>query len=424
MEVPHYGWESDSSGDGSESDADGPGTVPSAKRAGDSLIETLIMLYMGSELSARTFCVLTWYAYHAGVSAAKKYAKSPYDKNTGNYQRHLDTALSWPDLHFYHLSMPTTTARAVVRDMKTIPVVNPHEWLNDSVSEASSKKLDELVARRELPPSYFEHPVVKANAGGVRKIYPTAIYMDGVPYTEKDSVIGIWIINLVSQARVLCAAIRKSSVCKCSCKGWCSFFHIFCWLAWCFRAAADGVFPDRRHDSCPWRDNDRDREARAGSYLSARFINIWIKTDWSENVTSLGLAAWSDGLRPCPFCVAYLDDMYKIAGAGPMNLPWECTTDRGYEEACQRCEVRVLINAETHVAVAASLKPDFRSKGSAGLCLVRDFPALGLLKGDRLEPSTDTPDIFAFSAIKSFPAWATFWRKHRRACATATRCSL
>ena len=81
-----------------------------------------------------------------------------------------------------------------------------------------------------------------------------------------------------------------------------------------------------------------------------------------------------------------------------------------YEAACAQCERRVMVpNALVLAVVVGALEYDKRSKGSKGRALTRDLPALGLLLGDRVEPSPDLPDVGALERI-STPAWVLFWR--------------
>ena len=53
---------------------------------------------------------------------------------------------------------------------------------------------------------------------------------------------------------------------------------------------------------------------------------------------------------------------------------------------------------------------DKRTTGSRGLCLKEDLPDLRLLKGDRVEPCEDVPDIGMLEHLDVFPARVLFWR--------------
>ena len=49
-------------------------------------------------------------------------------------------------------------------------------------------------------------------------------------------------------------------------------------------------------------------------------------------------------------------------------------------------------------------------ESSKGLALTRDVVALGLLKGDRVEPTAETPDVATVLAYDRFPAVIHLWR--------------
>ena len=69
-------------------------------------------------------------------------------------------------------------------------------------------------------------------------------------------------------------------MCKCGCRGWCTFYELFSFLHWSFCALAAGVFPTARHDQRAWMAEDGDRMALAGLDMSARGALVYIKGDW------------------------------------------------------------------------------------------------------------------------------------------------
>eukprot|EP00969_Alexandrium_andersonii_P291546 12886049-Alexandrium_andersonii.AAC.1 len=73
-----------------------------------------------------------------------------------------------------------------------------------------------MIAQGELPPAYTQHAVVQ---GSPSRVWPIAVYMDGVAYTQSDTVVGMWVTNMVSQTRHLVALVRKRLLCRCGCKG-------------------------------------------------------------------------------------------------------------------------------------------------------------------------------------------------------------
>eukprot|EP00969_Alexandrium_andersonii_P309297 13668454-Alexandrium_andersonii.AAC.1 len=81
-----------------------------------------------------------------------------------------------------------------------MPFRPPHECLEQELSDDPSL-LSELQRQRadaHLPPAYYEHPVVVA--AGDDPVVPLALYMDGVAYSDCDSTVGIWMVNLVNGA--------------------------------------------------------------------------------------------------------------------------------------------------------------------------------------------------------------------------------
>ena len=54
---------------------------------------------------------------------------------------------------------------------------------------------------------YTDHEVVKAHPS--KPVVPLGWYMDGVAFVRRDSCLGFWLINLVSNRRHLLMVLRK-----------------------------------------------------------------------------------------------------------------------------------------------------------------------------------------------------------------------
>ena len=304
--VPRHSWEEEE-GDGDlgpaglveELDSDDDDSTMSADQAGKRFMEMLTMLYMGSEIPARRFCLLSYYSYKAGVYAAKRYAMRP-SKHSGSYQRHLDPIFNFKgfDKTLYDLPVATTAKDTIVRDVRNVPVVPPHEFLSRLDDIDRARRLKEAIDSDGLPPLYFTNPSVTSAPVG-EPGFPTALYIDGVPYSDTDSVVGFWIVDVLTEARCLVATLRKRHFCACGCKGWCSLYFLFVWLAWSLTAAVIGLLPSSRHDGTAWRlPGDAERAATSGTRM-ARHCPLWIKVDWLECCVTLGFPTWQDSKRLC-----------------------------------------------------------------------------------------------------------------------------
>jgi hypothetical protein len=171
-------------------------------------------------------------------------------------------------------------------------------------------RLREAIASKSLPSCYYKHPVVMS-ASEDELVIPIAVYLDFVPYALNDSVLGLWVQNMINDRRYLFAVFRKRTACICGCRAWCSLHALLSALAWSLRAMAVGKWPSTRHDLEPWLDTDKLRSARSGEDLPFKAAVIFIKGDWSEFSHSLGLPTWQDGLRPCWACVDFGEDRYN-----------------------------------------------------------------------------------------------------------------
>ena len=100
------------------------------------------------------------------------------------------------------------------RDSK-IAVPPAHELLDEEVLNTSSMTdvIAASVRDNEWSPLYTNHVVaLQARARNeVRPIIPIVLYVDGVPYSTTDSVVGLWAYNAATEVRHLLALLKKAT---------------------------------------------------------------------------------------------------------------------------------------------------------------------------------------------------------------------
>ena len=264
-----------------------------------------------------------------------------------------------------------------------------------------------------MPPSYMEHPVAIASG---HTALPLFLYVDGVPTTKHDGVVGFWLyIPFISLRRHLVAAVRKPRICTCGCNGWCSLFILFLWLHWSFVAMADGTQPELNFLLEAFGHDNAIRAALAGTDLLFSAAVIGIKCDWQELATTFGLSNWKTAIAPCCLCMATVRNMFNDENLQVDEPCWEDMATDIYDEHCTRSEIVISASANlVKKKIIPALKYDRRKStdSSHGRALQWDIigtvPALK--KHDRLEPSLTLPDVAALEEVTSFPIELTFWR--------------
>lgn len=259
-------------------------------------------------------------------------------------------------------------------------------------------------------------------SGGGRAVLPLALYLDGVPMTKRDGVLGIWMYNLVSMKRHLVAVLRKSSMCKCGCHGWDSLHAVWCFVHWSLRAMAAGRFPEKRHDNQAWKAADSQRGSLAGTPLAFCGMLLQIKGDWSEFASSLGFSNWADNQCPCPFCKTSKASLFDFSGFGPLTSVHAPATAADYNAACDACEQKRTLSESQWRIVKNCLEYSKSKTGPKGRALLKDIEQLGLARHDRLEPDSIMQDVADFDTATAFPLEVRFWRRGaetrvRRRCA-------
>ena len=400
-------WETDEDGWGSDCSDEAKSV---AETAVEEVLSMLLSMYMTSVIPARTFCVLCYWLGLAGLPLGR-YGMRP-NCNSGHYKRHLDKVLGVPafEKDLYQVPVVANRKHDLSRTVLPISAMPPHEQLHRELDGDRSLDLRLAEAAPNLPRAYHEHPVVKAHPD--EGVVPIALYMDGVPYSHTDSVIGVWICNLLNGTRHLSMVIRKRLVCKCGCRSWCTFYEVFQFLQWSLCALAAGIFPDQRHDQTEWSEQDSSRAARAGEKMR-RCALLFIKGDWMEYCERLGFPTWRSNLRPCLLCACDPASMYQWQQVNPLRHPFHVNTQADYDAACSRCEIWVTVTSDNHAAILRRLRYDKKLQhGSKGRYLTEPVPGLPLCTGDRLEPSPSLPDVGQLDHLNdsALPKRVLFWR--------------
>jgi hypothetical protein len=206
-----------------------------------------------------------YWAGKAGVAEAVPLGLQP-DAPYGKFARHLRTPQSTlgvvgaPERFFYTVRVPGHSKTQFGRTVHDVTVYAPHEIILDEIVGAGAEHLVQTaVYNQDLPPCYYDHPIVARRLGEV--VWPFSLYVDAAPYSHTDSVIGWWMVNEVTASRFLFCTLRKKLLCKCGCKCWCTLYPIFRLIRWSLDAMASATWPSLRHDGCPWLPRD---SARAG----------------------------------------------------------------------------------------------------------------------------------------------------------------
>ena len=170
--------------------------------------------------------------------------------------------------------------------------------------------------------------------------------------------------------------VRKSVVCGCGCRGWCTYHSILCFLHWILCCIAAGQHPASRHDGSEFDEvADAVRVAAKGTLLRFKGALIHLKGDWAEFVERFGFPTWASSYRPCFCCNAFGATMYDPVGISLEDDVWRTNEDVDYDVACGRCEIWVTVqNAGAHAEMCNALQHDKRDKGARGLGLTKDLP--------------------------------------------------
>ena len=354
-----YAWDVET-----DTDHDGPDGADvyasmSPGEAAAELVELLTFLKHSGKLPAIYASQIAWFASRAGaVDATLAKMGLPPGRQSGAYSRKFDRAIDIDlatEHEWYEVGVPTYGKYDGTRSITQLKVINPHDVL---AAEFNTPAARAKLAAATLPSNFEGHPV-RAAAGGDH-VFPFSLYLDGVAFANRDSILGVHLWSVATGLRVCIAVILKSQVCRCGCRGWCTMYPLWSWLYWSVLALARGIYPCRRHDLREFCDvpSDGARSIVAGTPLGSKGACTMIKGDWAEYVTSVGFFSWSasEPLHACPLCASPKTDFLSMGGFTVDEMPFLCTDYAEYAAACARAEILVTVrNAAELVSITRQL---------------------------------------------------------------------
>ena len=235
----------------------------SADDAADYLAHFVVSLKRGSKpFTATDACTIAFWATKAGMKGfINDFAANPVDVK--HHSRKFDDAVSKnfvdSPIEKYHVTFPSYRRSASVRCEEVVPMHLPLDCLRADLAKNHDMpaRLDEALANGKLPVDrYLSHPVVGSAAPGVA-VYPYSLYFDGIPFTRNDGLLAVYLTNLVTNEIHLLIILRKSEMCECGCKHWCTLYVLLLVLDWAFRHCSPlAVEPGARHDQTDWHDDE------------------------------------------------------------------------------------------------------------------------------------------------------------------------
>ena len=205
----------------------GPLTAEEVQQeAGEEFFSLLLDLKFQGKLKAKDACLLAYGAVNAGATGPAEQLGLEPGRSGSNYSRKFDSVAGsdLKDPALYYLDVPQHLHHDGSRSVKPLAARPAHEGLLEEVEDPDFEaKLRDYTTG--LPAAYWDHPVVQGALP--RRAIPLALYMDGIKYAVNDTMLGIFVVNLVTGRRHLVCSLRHRSWCRCGCRGWCSLWPIF-----------------------------------------------------------------------------------------------------------------------------------------------------------------------------------------------------
>ena len=206
--------------------------------AGAEFCALLVDMKRSSQrMTAGYACQLAFWAARAGIAGpARKLARKP-GRQSGKYSETFDrfteedTKVSDGSMYYLH-DVATCSRTSVGVKRVNVPTKPPHECLAEElVGNADALELLEKAKRDgDLPPSYFDHPIVQQHADDGEPVWPLALYIDGIQVQDREGVIAVLLYCLITRLRHLVGLDKNTS---CAGAGVAVFAHSPLCGRWC-----------------------------------------------------------------------------------------------------------------------------------------------------------------------------------------------
>ncbi|CAK0840011.1 unnamed protein product, partial [Prorocentrum cordatum] len=294
---------------------------------------------------------------------------------------------------FYVVRLPVWDHEQEARTHVDFPMNLPHEQVAASFAE-DPRQFDPINFDADtLPPEFSEHSVVRDAPGG--RAFPVGFYSDAVPHTRSDSFIAYYLSNGLNGRRSLLCSLRKSDLCKCGCKGFCTLGQVMRVLTWSFCALASGLYPATNHENGPL---DHSRCALRGTEICSgwRGALCEIRADLLEITSSLGFRNWQNPVNPCFVCSCIKRDLYSFPATVAQSV-W-FPRDKDAYRAMVRLALKT-VTVATPQMLTGLLRCARFDDDYGGYAVFQQYAPLGLKAGYRLIESGQVRDLHALHEL-------------------------
>jgi hypothetical protein len=242
--------------------------------------------------------------------------------------------------------------------------------------------------------------------------------MDAAGFTANESFEGLFINDLDTGVRFLIAVVRKQEMCKCGCRGFCTFWPLHDALLSDLQSSADGKWSVVGHLQEPFPRGTVACE-RAGLPMGLVLAATEVRADMPGYSGSMGIRASSHVSNGCCICNVVKADLSKLDNVTLDGGPAETFDTEQYRALLAECRHVVTISNAADmrsVLVDGLLTYDHRKQsGFLGRTVRREVTLSNgemLIPGDRLHPSRLLRDVADFERQPSsaYPFRCLFWR--------------
>lgn len=282
----------------------GAGHDASEQNAPKRLRANICDLFLSNDLPGDRAMSLLQDARDSGLTVFNRIARGKGKKKSArDLTRRLLKGNKWPPKYIANVRVFNNKTQA--EEVTQLPMNVPHELLHAILKKNSLDKVLESGGMTQSTRDHIAQAALKLNCPA-SDLLGIGLWIDGVPCNyDRTKSVEVFSMSFPGwkdknkEFRVPLAVIHKHHTITTK-----TFDDIFDVIVWSLRSMANDTFPEARHDSLPWQQEDSFRKKHAKQPIGAKSILCEVRGDWKCYAECFRLPAWNRKTGCCWRCKA------------------------------------------------------------------------------------------------------------------------
>ena len=205
------------------------------------------------------------------------------------------------------------------------------------------------------------------NGAHLSRIRRVGFFLDDAGFTKNESFCAMYLSDVSTNERFLVAIVRKEELCKCGCRGFCTYYCIHDAVLQDLEAAALGRWQVSECDATPFPAGGF-KSVRSGQPMGIILAVTELRADLPGYTGPVGMRSTAHGMYPCPSCNIKKSDLGNLNNITLNEGEWDMFSNAQFQAEVDTCRivVRIATPEDVRRVLAAPLDYDHRPAYAGG----------------------------------------------------------